>query len=308
MITRHNVQKYLRYIFDNHSFEPGPGGSTSQLALETASTIRGEGRGPAIMIHGIMPRSGTVYVGELLRLHPDLHAYPHEIWELPFLERTGELEMIQDAFLNSYDQNKKQIASDDFLPIFGASIIAYLHASTPDDKRMILKIPGVQFLHRFYDVFPGENLLLLVRDGRDVVHSTVRTWPQIRFWMACLRWKRAAKMCLYVNSMLDQRDSGYWLGRYEDAVEHPKVFLTEACHHLGLDTDNYPWDKVNTIPIQGSSSLHENGEVKWEPVARPDGFQPFGYWREWSPFRKWLFKRLAGHELQELGYGSEEEW
>ncbi|MGB3715267.1 MAG: sulfotransferase [Candidatus Promineifilaceae bacterium] len=308
MVTRRNVQKYVRYIFDSESFEPHPSGSISRVALEAASVIRDVTRGPAIMLHGIMPRSGTVYVGELLRHHPDLYAYPHDIWELPFLERTGDIEKIQDAFIWSYDQNRNQIASDDFLPLFGASIIAYLHNSTPDGKRILLKIPGVQYLHRFYDVFPYENLLLLVRDGRDVVHSTVRTWPQIRFWMACLRWRRAANMSLYVNSKHNQVDKGFWLGRFEDAVEDPEAFVTNACHHFGLDVEKYPWEIIGNIPVQGSSSIDESGEVNWDPVEKPDGFQPFRHWRDWSPLRKLVFKRLAGEALRKLGYGDEEEW
>lgn len=308
MVTKRNVQKYLKYILDNKSFEPYSSDPVSQTALDAASDIRGRNRGPAIMIHGIMPRSGTVYVGELLRNHPDLYAYPHDIWELPFLERTGDIEKVQDTFLGSYEQNIKQIANDDFLPLFGASIIAYLHNSTPKGRRMLLKIPGVQYLHRFYDIFPYENLLLLVRDGRDVVHSTVRTWPKIRFWMACLRWKRAAKMILYVNSIFDRSDRGFWLGRFEDAVKDPESFMTEASHHFGLEMEKYPLDLIGKIPVQGSSSMDDSGKVKWEPVERPGGFQPFGYWREWSPLRKRVFKQIAGDALQQLGYGDEEEW
>ncbi len=119
MVTKRNVQKYLKYIFDNKSFEPSLNVPVSQIALDAASEIRGGLRGPAIMTHGIMPRSGTVYVGELLKHHPDLYAYPRDIWELPFLERTGDIEKIQDSFLWSYEQSRKQIASNDFLPLFG---------------------------------------------------------------------------------------------------------------------------------------------------------------------------------------------
>ncbi len=92
MISRRNARKYLRYIFDGQIFAPHLTEPPGQHAIEVAAQIRGEHRGPAVMIHGIMPRSGTVYLGELLRHHPELHAYPGGIWELPFLERTTDLE------------------------------------------------------------------------------------------------------------------------------------------------------------------------------------------------------------------------
>jgi protein-tyrosine sulfotransferase len=126
--------------------------------------------------------------------------------------------------------------------------------------------------------------------------------------MACLRWRRAAKMSLYVNSLFSQRDNSFWLGRFEDAVEDPEAFVTKACNHFDLDVERYPWDIIGKIPVQGSSSIGESGEVKWEPVEKPDGFQPFGHWRKWSPLRKLVFKRLAGEALRKMGYGDEEEW
>jgi hypothetical protein len=56
----------------------------SEYALQVAKTIRGTDRKSAIIIHGIMPRSGTVYTGSLVKLHPDISPYPNEIWEAPF--------------------------------------------------------------------------------------------------------------------------------------------------------------------------------------------------------------------------------
>jgi protein-tyrosine sulfotransferase len=308
MIIWRNIHKYQAYMTDSRSFVPTPRAEPSQAAVETASQIRGDEHGPAIMIHGIMPRSGTVYVGELLRNHPDLFAYPKEVWEFPFLELTPAIENVQNDFLWSYVQNKGKIEDGDFLPLFGASLVAYLQTQAPLDKRILLKIPGVQYLHRFFDVFPHENLLLLVRDGRDVVHSTVKTWPQIRFWMACLRWKRAASMTLYVKKQFEDLKDGFWCGRFEDAIADPRGFVTMACTQFGLEQSEYPWDEIERIPVQGSSSLRDSAQVKWEPVDKPEDFQPYGYWRKWSAYRRMVFKLIAGDELQGLGYGDEDEW
>ena len=308
MSTQRDVQKYLDYIFDHRSFEYLGAASPSADAIEAAARIRGTNRGPAIMIHGIMPRSGTVYVGELLRYHPDLHAYPREFWEAPFLGRTADIEHLQQAFLWTHVHNEGKIGDNDFQPLFGASLIAYLHAVVPESKRVLLKVSGVQYLDRFFDVFPHEALLLLVRDGRDVVHSTVKTWPQIRFWMACLRWKRAAKMSLYVKNRFGENKHLFWFGRFEDAIDSPKDFATAAFERLGLDAAKYPWESIDETPVMGSSSLDAPGEVKWEPVEKPAGFKPTGHWRNWSAYRRIIFKAIAGESLVSLGYGREEQW
>lgn len=108
----------------------------SEQTLEVVRRIRGD-HPPAIIIHGVMPRSGTVYTGELLRLHPDLHAYPNEIWELPFLELTGDLLAAQKHFFRAYRQNTGKIGDHDFLPPFGGFLLAYLYSFVRTRKRML---------------------------------------------------------------------------------------------------------------------------------------------------------------------------
>lgn len=302
-----NVCKFFRYAVDAHSFLPSSAQPPSPQALEAARRIRGCDRGPALIIHGIMPRSGTVYVGELLRLHPDLFAYPGHVWEFPFLRHTPRIVKLENEFLWSYKQNFGKIGPNDFLPLFGASLIAYFHAAVPPGRRLLLKVPGVEHLDRFFDVFPHENLLVLVRDGRDVVQSTLKTWPQLRFSMVCIRWRRAAQMVVACDQRFRSRAQGYWLARFEDAVADPEGFVREACRRFGLDEDRYPYDQIGSIPVHGSSTTQVRGRVTWDPVPNKD-FNPVGRWTGWSPYRKWLFKKLAGQPLQALGYAADQRW
>jgi hypothetical protein len=54
-----DVRKYMDYVFDTRSFTPRfHPGAVSAEALRAGRAIRGTDRGPAIVIHGIMPRSG----------------------------------------------------------------------------------------------------------------------------------------------------------------------------------------------------------------------------------------------------------
>ncbi|MBN1136106.1 MAG: sulfotransferase [Anaerolineae bacterium] len=304
-----DLKKYLDYLFDTRSFDPKRGSAAiSDHALECARSIRGAGRAPALLLHGVMPRSGTVYVGELLRRHPDLHAYPNQIWEMPFLRQTGEIQKLQKRFFLAYEQNMGKIGDNDFLPLFGSSLIAYLYSFLPPEGRMLLKVPSVQYLTDFFSVFPGEHLLLLVRDGRDVVHSTLKTWPQIRFSMACQRWRRAAEMALRFDAIHASRQKGYWMARFEDAVRDPAAFVEQACERFGLDVQRYPFEEMEAVAVHGSSSLPVQGKVVWDHLEKPKDFRPIGHWQSWSPGKKRLFKRLAGQALIDLGYCEDLSW
>jgi hypothetical protein len=241
-----------------------------------------------------MKRSGTVYTGELLGLHPDIHQHPNLIWETPFLALTGDIKKLQKDFFLLYQQNIGKIGEHDFLPLFGSSFLTYLYNLVPDDKRMLLKVPGVEYLDYFYDVFPNEHLLLLTRDGRDLVASTIKTWPQLRFVDVCRRWANSANMILRFREAHKDRP-GYWLARYEDSVNQPEAFVRDACSNFNLDPGKYPFDK--TTRKQGDS---------W--MKKTTGFNPIGRWQQWSAWKKMTFKRIAGQALIDLGYCDNLDW
>jgi protein-tyrosine sulfotransferase len=308
-LTPNNVRKFLRYSFDAASFTPRlDHPPISEAAQRAAARIRGAGCPPAILLHGVMPRSGTVYVAELLRLHPDVYAFPNHIWEFPFLQHAAELAQLQRHFLQAYEQNAGKIGELDFLPLFGAAMIAYLRESTPEGKRLLLKVPSVQHLTYFFHVFPDETLLLLTRDGRDVVQSTLRTWPVLRFPMVCMRWRCAATMALAFDRAFGHRREGYTRARFEDAVRDPPSFARGMCRRLGLDEDRFPYDQLALLPVRGSSALRSRQGVSWDAQPRPSGFKPTERWQEWSPLHKWMFKRIAGRQLLELGYCEDLNW
>ncbi len=304
-----DVKKYLAYFFETKGFTSGTvRRDISATALEAARTIRGSERDPAIMIHGIMPRSGTVYVGELLRLHPDLYAYPHQLWEFPALQLTGGVLKLQQEFLHAYKLNMDKLSEEEFLPLMGASLLAYLYAVAPEDQRILIKTPSVQYLSHFFSMFPFEALLILVRDGRDLVHSTLRTWPQLNFIQVCLRWNRSARVIIDNLEHLKSTGNSWWLARYEDALFEPELFVREACQHFGLDESRYPYARIEAIRVIGSSKLEEKHRLSWRHIKKPVNFRPVGYWGQWSRARKSIFKVLAGRSLVELGYCEDLKW
>ncbi len=280
----------------------------SEEAFQVARKIRGENQEPAIFIHGVMPRSGTVYTGEILRLHPSLHAYPNELWEIPFLELTGDIIDVQKHFFHAYRQNIGKMGGHDFLPLFGASLMAYLHSFVPEGKRVLVKIPDVQYLGYFYTVFPCEHLLLLLRDGRDVVNSTIRTWPGMDFSDLCRQWDLSAKAMLESQDKNTDTPTGFWLTKYEDVVGDPVKFARKACERFQLSQDDFPFERISEISVRGSSAIKNEGKVSWNAAEKPVGFNPVGRWQGWSKRNKKTFKAIAGETLIAAGYCDNLDW
>ena len=309
-IVANDLRKYFNYFFETKGFTANSAmAEIRPQAIQSAKIIRGEVRGPAVIIHGIMPRAGTVYVGELLRRHPDLYAYPYQLWEMPALQLTGDVIRLQKKFRLAYKMGMDKLGAHDFLPLFGAALMAHMHSVVPPSQRVLTKAPSVQYLDYFTTMFPHEHLLILVRDGRDLVHSTLRTWKKLNFLQVCLRWNRSARIILDTVAALSASESnGFCLVRYEDALANPAAFIRTICDRFGLDGDRYPYEQLDEIRVIGSSKLENQGEVTWQHLPRPANFKPTGYWREWSSLRKLIFKAAAGKSLVDLGYAQNPDW
>lgn len=303
----HKALTHFGLIKRGYVWNP-PAGGISSHALDVARQIRGPDRKPVIFIQGVMPRSGTVYAGELLRLHSDLYAYPNDIWELPFLENTGVLLEMQHKFLRSYQYNKGKIEELDFLPLFGASLIAYLYALVPADKQLLLKVPSLRYLDHFDAVFPFEKTLILLRDGRDVVTSFKKTWPRSDFVDVSRRWALNTQMALNYDKQHQNISSPHYMARFEDVVRDPATFVRTICKRFDLDPEHYPYDRIETVGVSGSSALKTSQTVTWDMKKKPTNFNPIGRWKEWPTYQKWRFKRVAGPTLVEAGYSNGADW
>ncbi len=306
-----DIRRYLAYFLERKGFtQDTEAPPVSEAARRAALKIRGANRDPAILLHGIMPRSGTVYVGQLMKLHPDVHDYPFNLWELPALMLSSMVRQLERRFLLEYKPNIGRIGENDFLAIFGAALLGYLYEEIPSGYRMIMKDPSVQYISHFFSMFPHENLLLLIRDGRDIVHSTLRTWPQLNFLQVCLRWDRSAQALLQATERF-RRDYSeqFKLARFEEILAEPAAFVQEICSQFGLDPGRYPYERIGDLKVIGSSKLTMSGEeVTWQWKSKPEGFRPTEYWREWNALRKLVFKAVAGRSLVALGYSDDLNW
>jgi protein-tyrosine sulfotransferase len=274
-------------------------------ALATARIIRGK-YPPTIMVHGVLQRSGTRYLGQLMKLHPDVSVYPRGLVETPILNTAESIRIMQARFLAAFPPNRDGMGADDFLPLFGASFIAYIYGVVPERQTALLAMPDVSSLAYFPFLFPFERPLLLMRDGRDLVESMVRSFSGFPFDEACIRWNRGARIMLEQQKL--HATDGWQIFRYEDAVNHPRQFIEQVCKYCALDAARYLYDRLSEVPVVGSSELQREGHVTWEPIAKPAGFNPVGRWQSWTPTQTRIFKRIAGPTLIESGYVTNLDW
>ena len=257
-----------------------------------------------VFLHGILPRSGTNYLWDLLLLHPDCARGREPVNEDLFLDHADPLvdfvKTVREAWDPIWGDYPAGI-SDDLCAALGRGLLSFLRVD--DGRRLIAKSPSVRHIDWFFRFFPQAKLLLLVRDGRSVAQSAMATfgWDLDRAGRA---WAEAAREILTFQRAESTRADSWLVIRYEDLVDDPEETLRSIFEFLGLDPNRYDFDAARDLPVRGSSAFgRREGQVHWESVPRDAQFDPRARWQTWTPAQRNRFEWLAGQELHALGYG-----
>ncbi|HEX6207478.1 MAG TPA: sulfotransferase [Actinomycetota bacterium] len=263
-----------------------------------------ERAGP-IFIQGILPRSGTNFLWDLLLLHPDCAAAVEPVREDLFLDHSDHLisfiEAIQDAWDPRWGAPGPELTRR-FHASIGEGLISFLWSDP--DRRLLTKSPSVRHLRRFFAFFPTARLLILVRDGRAVTQSCMDTFGW-GFERAARAWAEGADEIERFGRTNAERSDRWRLVRYEDLVDDLETELPGILDFVGLDPGAYDMEAARNLPVRGSSHFFGPGHssVHWEPVRKEASFAPNERWRSWSPRQLERFEWIAGHGLRALGYG-----
>jgi protein-tyrosine sulfotransferase len=258
-----------------------------------------------IFIHGILPRSGTNFLWDLLLLHPDLARGREPVNEDLFLDQSDHLMSFVEAVRTMWDPRWGTFGAD--LPErlqagLGEGLVSFLW--TDRDRRLVTKSPSVRHLDRFFAFFPGARLLILVRDGRSVAQSAMETfgWD---FDRAGRAWSEAADTIRRFQQAEAARADRWRVVRYEDLVDDPEGELRAIFHFLELEPASYDFDAARNLPVRGSSAFgRRNGAVHWATVAKNEGFAPKERWRSWSAGQLERFDWLTAGQLAHFGYSA----
>lgn len=276
-----------------------------------------------IFILGIMHRSGTNLLQDLLCLHPDCEP-GGIIWEDGLIARAGPLIEYVNYLYKFWDSHwhiQEILGPSDLLyNCLGDGLLAFLHmqfavrkndkdlSSTSSSRRLVTKTPSVKNLQYFFKIFPKAHLLIIVRDGRAVVESGVKSFDWT-YEQAMHKWAGAAETIL--NFTKDCQDQKYIIVRFEDLVGNQQKELNKIFSFLGLDPEKYDFQDALNLPVKGSSELRtKEGEEKihWTPVAKTKDFNPLDRYKHWGRTRYERFNWIAGEFLERFGYTAVQEY
>lgn len=266
-----------------------------------------------IFLLGVMPRSGTNYLANVLCCHEDVSA-PEPLWEDFFLSNSSALTKFERKcfrFWNDeWEAEPKYLTRKNLRESMGNGFLDFISRTQrrPDLEsvgkiKLLAKTPTVRGLADFFDYFPNSKLILLVRDGRDIVSSGTKSFGW-SFDKAARDWSKAVRS---IKSFLEKNihcSESVMLVKYEDLYTDEEGTLKSILSFMDLDANKFDFEALNSLGISGSSELvDKQGKVTWnEKLKRSDEFSPVERWRKWSSIKQKRFDYLAGEQLDALGY------
>lgn len=280
---------------------------------------------PPIFILGIMPRSGTNFLHDLLLLHPSCrgsllaedYLTAHSDLLVRYAESTVSHWSPRWQAKKTWTHPERVLAE-----YIGHGLISFLDSTNGDEassddvgassqlraQRTVTKTPSIRNLDHFAQLFPHAQLLVLVRDGRSVVASGMVSFHW-NFEKQAHVWANSVQTVLEFAGRSSGIDGRYLIVRYEDLYRRTKAEMRRILAFLHLPAACYDFEQAAKLPVRGSSQEHRKGEGNrhWDPVARSPDFDPLRRWSDWSEARKRRFNWIAGDYLARLGYGQADE-
>jgi len=256
-----------------------------------------------VFILGITQRSGTNFLIKLLEENNNikLSSHPGE----DFLVYSGDY-LLQHFKTLASKWNDTWVGMDRAKRIeqykmeIRKSILNYLR---PDEKLKknefcVTKTPSAKNINKFFELFPNSKLVVLIRNGKNVVESCVKGFG----WSYYQSMKNYKENANYLKEFLqEQKDNrNFTLVKYEDLVSAKEETLKSLFKNLNIDDENYNY--TTDIPIYGSSFLKEKGKITWDPQTPKTDFNPLDRSKDWSVFREMQYKFMCGDVHNYFGY------
>jgi hypothetical protein len=258
-----------------------------------------------VFILGILARSGTNYLRNLLALHPDCDVRPpHEDYLVAHLDILASYA----AAVTSRWPKDSVVPAGALPQALGRGLASFVTGDS-QKRYVVMKTPTIDNLSRFFDFFPQTPLLVIVRDGRAVVESGVRsfahkgwTYEKAMHW-----WATAARQIISFSQSPAATGRPFRLVHYEKLFSDNEAQMRQLLAFLGLDESRYDFGRAEALAVRGSSSYRgkEDDPLNWKPVEKSEGFRPLERWRDWKRPRHERFNWLAGAPMTALGYSLE---
>lgn len=151
-------------------------------------------------------------------------------------------------------------------------------------------------LSEIHKVFPNAFYIHMIRDGRDVVSSYLKSGIYSDLGEACQRWSESIDLARNFAQKIQK--SHYIEVRYEALVSDPEPTIKSICKFLGV-----PYNDEMMKPEVVASLLGDTGRLHHEGVHRPINTDSIGKWKtRLSPERQKEAEILLRHKLIQLEY------
>ncbi len=254
-----------------------------------------------IFIHGILQRSGTNLLNQIILLHPDC-VQPilkiRENWFLHYSDLVWDYADSLFSYWSSPEWGGDEFSKSDFFSTIGDALQLYLFNGITDvtNRVLITKTPSVQHLERSFKLFPYSKVIILVRDPRDIAASALKTWGRpIAYTIN--DWELASQSIAEFEKIAPPES--YLLIRYEDLVSQSTQFARICIKFLNLDESVFPWWDLKELPVLGSSEFHT-----WQAQKASPSFKPVGRWRSLPKDQKNILKYASIKNLSYFGYST----
>lgn len=281
-----------------------------------------------IILLGQRVRSGTNFIGSTLSLHPDVQTVPPEksYAELNlFKNRAIEdaLRNITHSFGLAYDEVDKAYYYRKYGELCIKQIIDKFNLKA--EEPIFIKSPFIKNYDLWLKAFPQAKFIVLSRDGRDNVISSVKASNDKRIWhnfnikfkkrfnyysgrsffQHTKNWKKTALIYYEIKN-----SSNLVKVKYEDLISSIDD-LQNLFKFLELEVSPSILKTCRNAPVVGSSFGDSDGKVSrpnWRPEHDKSKFVFTSRWKQWGWFKKKIFKEIAGEQLINLGYEKNNKW
>ncbi len=265
---------------------------------------------------GIMPRSGTNYLENILSLHNDCVTCT-PIYEDFLISQSGLLlkysKQVSRFWNPKWDESNKYLDKDILLKNIGNGLLNFLSNPITDknnhiqdthgNKKTILsKTPSVKNIHNFFKLFPTAKVIILIRDGRAIVESGCKSFDW-NFEKACYDWGKAVKNIENFIANNPEKKDQIKVVKYEDILTNTEIEVNRIFDFLKLDKNIVAVDDIHNLDISGSSETrNKSDKVTWKPVKMNDEFNPLNRFSHWGHYKKRRFEWISGKQLLSMGY------
>ncbi len=259
---------------------------------------------PPIFLLGVTPYTGINYLSDLLLGHPGLEA-PGVLAQDHIMENAHLLLEYAEKTCTRWKGlpwfNEPEEWRGVLVRHLSQSILELLAAQSSGSRRLVVQTTAAHNIETLLQVFPGASVVILVRDGRDEVASALRASPDQRYDVSIRQWAEAARSVRHFMHVSAGLKGKSWdLVKFEELMEEPGAVVASLFRFLEIDPGLYAWEHIEqkSVGLQHSINKQEVRQGHLKKCA----------WTDWGWYRKRVFKGIAGQELVNFGYASDQGW